>query len=166
MNNIATAFDIAFAGRAPDLSSRPRGADDHAFLIACTIACSPMTGILPDAMIAQQAELQRAAHDGAYADAMHRIVLRDGAEIGHILIAWSATATHLVDIALLPAHQRCGAGSQLLGAWLEIADAHGLTATLEVRHDNPARGLYARLGFVETDPDPWAPVIDMHRPPA
>ena len=163
MSNFAADFDLALARHAPGLPCRPRTPEDADFLIACTIACSPMAGMLPDAMVAQQAAFQRAAHDAAHPDATHRIVVRDGAPVGHILIAWNPAGTHLVDIALLPAHQRSGAGECLLRAWIEVADAHGLAATLEVRADNPARQLYARLGFVDTDPDPWAPVIDMNR---
>jgi GNAT superfamily N-acetyltransferase len=161
----AAAFDAAFDGCASDLQCRPRAPTDAEFLIDCAIACSPMKGLLPDAMLAQQAELQRAAHDGAHPDAMHRIVTRDGAPIGHILVAWHAAGTHLVDIAVRPEHRGIGAGRQVLAAWLTVADAHGLTATLEVQAGNPARQIYERLGFVETEPDPWAAYADMHRPP-
>ena len=159
------AFDAAFAAYTGDLECRPRTPDDADFLIGCAIACSPMAGLMPDAMLVQQAALQRAAHDGAHPDAMHRIAMRAGEPIGHILVAWHDGGTHLVDIALLPAHRGIGAGGQLLRAWLDVADAHGLTATLEVMADNPARSLYARLGFVETDPDPYAAFVDMQRLP-
>ncbi|HEV7287044.1 GNAT family N-acetyltransferase [Sphingomonas sp.] len=161
----AAAFDAAFGARAGDLQCRPRDPGDAEFLIDCAIACSPMKGLLPDAMLAQQAELQRAAHDGAHPDAMHRTVTRDGAPIGHILVAWTVAGTHLVDIAVLPEHRGIGAGGHLLAAWLAVADAHGLTATLEVQAGNPARQIYERLGFVETEPDPWAAFADMHRAP-
>lgn len=162
---LSAAFDAAFAARVGDFACRPRTADDAAFLTACAIACSPMAGLLPDAMLAQQAALQRAAHDGEHPLAMHRIATRAGQPIGHIMIAWRATRTHLVDIAVLPDHRRMGAGGHLLAAWLAVADAHGLTATLEVQGDNPARHIYRRLEFVETDPDPYAAFFDMRRLP-
>jgi ribosomal protein S18 acetylase RimI-like enzyme len=161
-----SAFDAAFAARSSALGCRPRTPDDVDFLLACAIACSPMAGLLPDAMLAQQAAFQRAAHDGAHPGAMHRIALRAGVPIGHILIGWSATATHLVDIAVLPEHRGIGAGGQLLAAWLAVADAHGLTATLEVQNGNPARQIYERLGFVVIEPDPYAAFADMRRVPA
>ena len=160
------AFDAAFAARTGDLKCRPRAPDDADFLIECAIACSPMAGLLPDAMLAQQAAFQRAAHDAAHPDAMHRIVTRAGEPIGHILVAWNAAGTHLVDIAVFPEHRGIGAGGHLLAAWLAVADAHGLTATLEVQAGNPARQIYERLGFVELDPDPYAAFADMCRPPA
>jgi GNAT superfamily N-acetyltransferase len=163
---LADAFDRAFAGYARAFHCRPRADADGAFLLDCAIACSTMVGLLPDAMLRQQAELQRAAHDGGFPDAMHRIVVRDGAPIGHARIAWNAADTHLVDIAVLPAHRGIGAARALLRAWLAVADAHGLTATLHVFTDNPARSIYARLGFLETRPDPYAAFVAMHRPPA
>ncbi len=162
---LSAAFDAAFTARTGDFACRPRTADDAAFLTACAIASSPMAGVLPDAMLAQQAAFQRAAHDGEHPHAMHRIATRAGQPIGHILIAWHATRTHLVDIAVLPDHRRMGAGGHLLAAWLAVADAHRLTATLEVQGDNPARHIYRRLGFVETDPDPYAAFVDMQRLP-
>lgn len=163
---LAAAFDAAFAARSSALACRPRAPDDVDFLIDCAMACSPLSGLLPDAMIAQQAALQRAAHDGAYPDAMHRITLREGVPIGHMRVAWNADGTHLVDIAVLPGHRGIGAGRTLLGAWLAVADAHRLAATLQVYTDNPARQIYLRLGFVDSAPDPSAAFAVMHRPPA
>jgi len=163
---LAEAFDRAFAARAGALEGRARGPDDESFLLNCAIACSTMAGLLPEAMLVQQAELQRVGHDSAFPDALHWIVLRGGAPIGHARIAWNSADTHLVDIAVLPEHRGIGAARVLLGAWLAVADAHGFIATLQVFTDNPARQIYARLGFIETAPDPYAAFIEMHRPPA
>ena len=164
--DVAAAFDRAFAQRANALACRPRDPSDRTFLLDCAIACSTMRGLLPDAMLAQQAEFQRAAHDNGFPDAMHRIVTRAGASIGHARIDWTTTDTHLVDIAVLPEHRGIGAARALLGAWLAVADAHQLSATLQVFIDNPARQIYARLGFVDSVLDPNAAFIDMRRPPA
>lgn len=166
MNDLSVAFDSAFAAHGSVLACRPREADDTAFLLGCAIACSPMADLLPHPMLVQQAEFQRRAHDTAHPDAMHRILTRAGTAIGHLRVGWSAQATHLIDIAILPDHQRSGVGSQALRAWLAVADAQQLTATLEVQPGNPARGLYARMGFVEVTTDPYAASIDMRRPPA
>lgn len=163
---LAAAFDLAFVERCSALECRPRTSDDMAFLLNCAVACSTLIGLLPDAMLAQQAQFQRAGHDGAFPDAMHRIVLRAGAPIGHALIAWNSADTHLVDIAVLPEHRGIGAARALLGAWLAVADAHALPATLHVFADNPAREIYARLGFVDSAPDFGAAFAAMRRPPA
>lgn len=164
-HDLSPAFDAAFAARTTVLACRPRLTDDAAFLIDCAVACSPLVGMLPHTMIAQQAAFHRSAHDAAHPDAMHRIVTCNGIPIAHILVTWTPSATHGVDIAVLPRHRATGAGSYMLRAWLAVADAHGLMAKLEVRADNPARRLYARLGFAEIDADPFAPIIDMQRAP-
>lgn len=166
MNEPSAAFDAAFALQASAFACRPRNADDSDFLLGCTIACSPMAGLLPHPMLVQQAEFQRRAHDTAHPDAMHRILTRADTPVGHLRIAWGVGTTHLIDIAILPEHQRSGAGTRALQAWLAVSDAHGLTATLEVQPGNPAQGLYARLGFSEVNPDPYAANIEMRRPPA
>ncbi|WP_422056298.1 GNAT family N-acetyltransferase [Sphingomonas sp.] len=163
---LAAAFDLAFAERCGTLECRARTSDDLAFLLNCAVACSTLVGLLPDSMLAQQAQFQRTGHDSAFPDAMHRIVMRAGAPIGHVLIAWNAADTHLVDIAVLPEHRGIGVARALLGAWLAVADAHGLPATLHVFADNPARQIYARLGFVETATDRNAASVAMRRPPA
>lgn len=166
MNEPCFQFDAAFAVNAINLACRPRDAGDSDFLRDCAIACSPMRDLLPEAMLIQQAQFQRAAHDGAYPNAMHRILTRNGKPLGHVRIAWADTSSHLIDIALMPDHQGGGVGSHALAAWLAVADARRLIATLEVRSDNPAHGLYARFGFTPLAPDPHAATITMQRMPA
>ena len=159
------ALAEALTALAPPLTLRARRAEDEEFLLDCTIACSPLHGTLPAPMIAAQAALQRSAHDATHRDASHAIILRAGTAIGHVRIAWSAHGTHLIDLAILPAHQRGGAGSSVLAAWLTLADASGRVATLDVQADNPARRLYARLGFIADPDDPWAAFVTMRRDP-
>lgn len=60
---------------------------------------------------------------------------------------------HIVDMAVLPEHQRRGLGDALLGALLDRIRAEtpaGAYVTLLA--DPPGRGLYARHGFAETAP--------------
>lgn len=164
MQDAGALFDAAFAARAGGLRCRSRRAGDDGFLIDCAVACSPLAALLPPAMLVQQAQMHRAAHDGAWPDAMHAIVTRDGVAIGHARIAWGEEETHLIDIAVLPEHRGIGAGRHLLDAWLAVADARGLAAVLQVQADNPARALYDRRGFTVRDPDPHAAFLTMARP--
>ncbi len=53
----------------------------------------------------------------------------------------------LVDISLLPAHRGSGVGTELLRALQQEATTAGKPLRLSVARDNPARRLYARLGF-------------------
>ncbi|WP_343519268.1 GNAT family N-acetyltransferase [Sphingomonas sp.] len=157
-------FDEAFAARAPRLDCRPETPVDSAFLTGLAIACSPLAGTLPEPMLVQQAEFQHAAHNAAHPRAMQRIVTCGGQPIGRIMVAWEASESHGVDIAVLPEARATAAGLHLLRAWLDVVDQLGLSARLEVRADNPAGRIYGRLGFVPVpDPAGWSPIVTMLR---
>ena len=54
-------------------------------------------------------------------------------------------------ISIDPAHQGLGIGTAVLADLLELADRRGVPTRLEVFDINPARRLYERLGFVESN---------------
>ena len=61
---------------------------------------------------------------------------------------------HVVDMAVLPDHQRRGLGSAVLKYLLEQIRARAPErAFVSLLADSPGRPLYARHGFVETAPD-------------
>src|SRR5215471_7381348 len=61
---------------------------------------------------------------------------------------------HVVDMAVLPEHQRCGLGSSVLTYLLEeIRQRAPRDAYVNLLADPPGRQLYARYGFVESAPD-------------
>jgi ribosomal protein S18 acetylase RimI-like enzyme len=149
----AAAFDAAFRRRGlAGLTVRAESDGDAAFLRALFLANAPMRDLLPAPLLAQQADLQVAAFRHALPQAMRRIVLDEAAApVGRIIIDWgrSPEVSHCVDIAMRPTHGGRGVGTALLQAWIEVANGLGLACTLEVAPDNPARALYARLGFEE-----------------
>lgn len=57
---------------------------------------------------------------------------------------------HVVDMAVLPAHQRRGVGNAVL-TWLldQVRDGAPPGAFVSLMADPPGRGLYTRLGFTE-----------------
>jgi ribosomal protein S18 acetylase RimI-like enzyme len=60
---------------------------------------------------------------------------------------------HVVDMAVLPDHQRRGLGDAILRSLLERIRAHAPRgAYVNLLADPPGRRLYARHGFVETAP--------------
>jgi ribosomal protein S18 acetylase RimI-like enzyme len=60
---------------------------------------------------------------------------------------------HVVDMAVLPAHQRRGLGDRILTALLDhIRQRAPAGAYVNLLADEPGRKLYARHGFVETAP--------------
>jgi GNAT superfamily N-acetyltransferase len=80
--------------------------------------------------------------------ALHEIIELGGSPIGFLNVVRSAEQLKLNRICLLPSHQGRGLGTQLMHALMREADAARLPIRLRVLRVNPARRLYARLGFV------------------
>ena len=60
---------------------------------------------------------------------------------------------HIIDMAVLPSHQRRGIGAAILQALLEeIASRAPANPYVTLLADEPGRPLYRRFGFVETGP--------------
>lgn len=147
---------------------RDETASDAGFLRDLFVACSPLGGVLPPALLRQQADMQDAAYRNAYPVAVRRIVVRGGRPIGRIALDWPAAGTtRCIDVAVLPESQRSGVGGAMLHAWLDAADDARRTAVLSVLRDNPALRLYARLGFRPAPDDDGAhAATELIRPPA
>lgn len=158
-------FDLAFSNRAGKLSIRPEVDEDRDFLVALFVACSPMAASMPTALLHMQANMQIDSHRSAHPNAMRRIVCADGSPIGRIMVDWNIDhCTHGIDIAVLPDARGTGAGLHMLRAWLATADQMRQTCRLEVISDNPARHIYAKLGFVAQAETLDQPSIVMIRP--
>jgi len=152
-DNAAGDFDAAFLVHAPrGLRVRPEDDADEAFLRELFVASWPLRDMLPEPLRSQQIDLHVAAfRRGLRGDVMRRIVVDPaGAPVGRLIIDWRHEAgSYCDDIAVLPEHGGRGIGTALLKAWIEVAAAHGLGCALTVAPDNPARALYARMGFAE-----------------
>ena len=83
------------------------------------------------------------------------IIVSAGRDIGACQLHRDGGDLWVVDIAILPEHQRCGLGSAVLRDVLEVASSEGLTCRLGVlKVNDEARRLYERTGFAtdgETD---------------
>lgn len=157
-------FVAAFATDCPNYVLRPQSEDDIDFLTALFIACSPLSASLPPAMVEHQAHLQQIGHTATHPNASRWIVLSGETPIGRIVIDWEGEgASHCVDIALLPAEQGKGTGTQLLKAWITVSALLKRDACLQVFANNPAFALYRRLGFVGSETLDH-PMINMVRP--
>lgn len=106
-------------------------------------------------------ERARRGIDGAWA-AIHAIHQSTGETVGMgRVISDGGTYFHIIDMAVLPAHQRHGIGEAILEALLAAIDAASPGAQINLLGDPPGWRLYKRYGFVETAPD----TIGMRRPP-
>jgi GNAT superfamily N-acetyltransferase len=98
------------------------------------------------------ADQARAGLPGSWA-ACH--VVHEGGEVVGMgrLIGDGGWYFHVVDMAVLPAHQRQGVGDAVLSALLErIREVAPPGAYVNLLADPPGRRLYARHGFTETAP--------------
>lgn len=86
------------------------------------------------------------------------VVLADkaGRIIGYCVSKVNSTLSHLISVAVLPDHRRCGAASRMLKELLAASNQRGLQeVSLEVRTDNvPAIRLYRRFGFADVGVTP------------
>ena len=79
--------------------------------------------------------------------ATHEVIERDGEPVGCRLVRRHADKLELVRLWLLPHAQREGIGTRLVSELIRDAAQNGLPVQLRVLKVNPARRLYARLGF-------------------
>lgn len=104
-----------------------------------------------DAFLTMQFEAQHRHYQIHYADAAFDIIELGGRPIGRLYLQRREDEFRVVDIALLPKYRRRGIGSYYLKSVMEKAAEQGLPVRIHVEHNNPAMGLYLRLGFVQID---------------
>lgn len=102
-----------------------------------------------DAFLRQQFTAQDQHYREHYPRASFAVVLVEGAPAGRLYVDEWPRELRIVDISLLPAFRGAGMGTALLRDVLARGDAVGKPVSIHVESFNPARRLYARLGFVE-----------------
>lgn len=100
-----------------------------------------------EGFLRMQFEAQDSWYRQTYPDAGFGLLLVDGEPVGRITIDRWPEEIRIVDVALLPEHRGRGIGSCVLGGILGEGEAAGLPVTIHMEKGNPARSLYARLGF-------------------
>lgn len=97
-------------------------------------------------------EMQFKAQDTHYRDnfpeSQFLIIEHNGIPAGRLYVDRREKELHILDIALLPDHQRAGIGTFLLRQLMEEASASSKFVSIYVEKFNPALNLYQRLGFV------------------
>jgi len=104
-------------------------------------------------------------HYREYFPHAHRhVVLEAASAVGQIYVDHASDEIRILDIALVPAARGRGIGTRLLRNILEEADRTRRRVSLVTEPGNPARRLYARLGFIDRDAGPLH--VEMVRSPS
>jgi microcystin-dependent protein/GNAT superfamily N-acetyltransferase len=153
-------FCIAMQGVFPPrgemdaLTLRPADPHDDEFLYRVyagtrdeELAAVPWDTAQKQAFLRSQFDAQSRWYREHYVRATYEIVLFDGEPAGRLYLHRGETEIRIVDIALLPEHRGNGIGTSLLSDLLAEAGAAGKRVTVHVERFNPAKRLYARLGF-------------------
>ncbi|MGW5365762.1 N-acetyltransferase family protein [Actinopolymorpha pittospori] len=90
---------------------------------------------------------QRTSADREFDELPIAIVEEDGRSVGYLCVVHKDEYDFIDEIAVLPEAQGRGIGTQLLRDILQSAQRRGVPVRLSVFAGNPARALYARLGF-------------------
>jgi ribosomal protein S18 acetylase RimI-like enzyme len=117
------------------------------------LASLPWPAEVKQAFLAQQHAAQHAHYRQHYRDMEAMIVERRDAAIGRLYLYEMPSEIRIVDISLIPEARRQGIGAALLRDLFAEAAPRGKSITIHVEKNNPARTLYARLGFTILDDD-------------
>jgi GNAT superfamily N-acetyltransferase len=86
--------------------------------------------------------------------------------VGFSVIGYADGTSFLQRIAVEPASQRQGIGTDLVRAAMRWARRRGAwSMSLNTHQQNPAAGLYAREGFLESPPGVWLLAFDQRSAP-
>lgn len=134
---------------------RPLTDDDHAFMATlyalnrqAEMANFPFNEQQKALFLQRQFEAQSRHYFDHYPRGRFALIEQQGTPIGRLLVAELSDQLRLVDIALLPSHQRLGIGGALIRQLQVEATAKGVPIQLHVDPASPARALYERLGFM------------------
>jgi len=96
-----------------------------------------------------QFTLQDRHYRGQYPGASFLVIERAGEPIGRLYLHRDDKALRVIDVLLAAQSRNAGIGTAILKSLQAEAARNAIAVTLHVEARNPARGLYARLGFRE-----------------
>jgi ribosomal protein S18 acetylase RimI-like enzyme len=153
---MATDFDKVFAQAGLDV--RLSQADDNVFLeqvFRSTREDLLQLNLPPsmlDMLLSQQYRAQQQSYQQQWPGARVWVIRALGVAVGKIMLAESAQAIRIIDIAFMPGERGKGRGRALLKLLQTAAAEHHLVLTLAVDNRNwRARKLYELLEFVVTE---------------
>jgi ribosomal protein S18 acetylase RimI-like enzyme len=138
-------------GASPAYTLRPATGDDFPFLYDLHLAAMKdyvtRTWGWDDAV-------QREMFAASFQPANSQIITVNGLNVGVLAVKHRPDDWFLANIEIAPVAQGQGLGATIIRDLLAAAARDGLPARLQVLKVNPARRLYARLGFAITGETP------------
>jgi ribosomal protein S18 acetylase RimI-like enzyme len=98
-----------------------------------------------------QFNLQHRQYRQNYENAAFDIILYHNNPVGRLYVDRRRDDIRIVDIALLKKFRRKKIGSKIMRELIAEADEKDVNLSLHVEHNNPALGLYHRLGFEQKE---------------
>lgn len=136
---------------------RPAEAADQEFLLAVyagtradELSAVSWTTEQKLAFLWQQSHAQGVSYRQSYPDDDFAVITEDGHPVGRVFVGHLSGEIRIADIAVLPEARGRGIGTAVISGLMHDARERGVPLTLYVEEWNPARRLYARLGFRET----------------
>ncbi|MDB4917269.1 MAG: Acetyltransferase, family [Gemmatimonadetes bacterium] len=139
----------------PPVALRPVRDDDRDFLFglyastrAEELAPVPWTEEQKTGFLLHQFNAQTSWWTENYVGATFDVIEVEGERAGRLYVHRTPAVHAIVDIALLPRFRGRGLGTHLLEAVIAEAEGESRSVRIHVEMMNPARRLYARMGFV------------------
>jgi ribosomal protein S18 acetylase RimI-like enzyme len=133
---------------------RPAGRDDRELLYQiyastreAELAIAGWDTAVKEAFLRMQFAAQDSHYHTTFPAASYDLIVSGDEVLGRLYVDRGDTAWLVVDLALLPQHQRKGIGTRLLTRILAEAAAAARPVRMHVERFNPAQRLYRRLGF-------------------
>jgi ribosomal protein S18 acetylase RimI-like enzyme len=114
--------------------------------------------------LAMQFQAQDTHYRTYYPGAEFLIILQGDIPVGRLYLYRSGRELRIMDITLLPSFRGQGIGSAILDDLHREAAEKGHLMSIHVEKENPARALYARHGFQETE-DKGVYLLMVRKPP-
>lgn len=137
-----------------DLRLRPQTGGDRDFLYRLYSSTRADEMALVDwseeqkrAFVQMQFEAQAKHYTEYFPAASFDIIELDGESIGRLYVEMLDDELRIIDIALLPDFRRRGIGAHYMHSLMRQAVDVGACVAIHVEKNNPAMGLYERLGF-------------------
>lgn len=140
----------------PGIALRDAQPCDEAFLRAlyrgsreAELALTGWSEAAKQAFADSQFTLQDRHYRKHYGAASFLVIERAGAPIGRLYLQRDDEELRVIDVLLVASARNAGIGTAILKSLQRDAARQGIAVTLHVEAGNPARALYARLGFRE-----------------